>query len=189
VAEGANGRFINARDKEGGGTPGAEAVGFDAIRGDVGKVEDSGGSTAQFRCDVARGDVVGSIGRVVVAVQGACWTRIVLTEVQNTMTSGQHGAEDRVPRESMAECLPVSGVLLIGVGKGHIGSLLHVIQRTVTSGGTLDERAAEGGVHEAKWLATAMVSSRRESVFPRATEEVKGEHTEVKDHLSSGLVV
>jgi hypothetical protein len=38
-------------------------------------------------------------------------------------------------------------------------------------------------------LATATISSRRESVFPRATEEVKDEHTEIKNHLGSGLVV
>jgi hypothetical protein len=89
----------------------------------------------------------------------------------------------------MAKRLPASGVLLIGVGKGHVGSLLHVIQRTVTGRGTLDERAAEGGIHKTKWLATATISSRRESVFPRATEEVKGEHTEIKNRLGSGLVV
>jgi hypothetical protein len=58
VAKGADGRFIDASDKEGGGTPGAEAVGFDAIRGNVGEVEDSGGSTAQCGRDVTRGDVM-----------------------------------------------------------------------------------------------------------------------------------
>jgi hypothetical protein len=46
TAEGADGHFVDARDKEGGGTPGAEAVGFDAVRGDVGEVEDGGGSAA-----------------------------------------------------------------------------------------------------------------------------------------------
>jgi hypothetical protein len=89
----------------------------------------------------------------------------------------------------MAERFPTCGILLIGVGEGHIGPLLHVIQRAVTSGGALDERAAEGGIHETKWVATAPISSRRESVFPRATEEVKSEHTEIKNRLGSGLVV
>ena len=81
AAKGANGHFVNARDKEGGGAPGAEAVGFDAVQGDVGEVEDSGGSTAQFGRDVARSDVVGLIGRIIVAVEGACWTRIMFTKV------------------------------------------------------------------------------------------------------------
>jgi hypothetical protein len=81
VAKGANGRFIDARDKEGSGTPRAEAVGFDAVRGDVGEVEDSGGSTAQFGSDVAHSDVMGLIGQIIVAVEGACWTRVMFTKV------------------------------------------------------------------------------------------------------------
>ena len=97
MAKSADSHFIDAGDKEGGGAPGAEAVGFDAIRGDVGEVEDSGGSTAQFRRDVMCGDVVGLIGRIIVAVEGASRTCAVLTKVQNTMTSGQHRAENRIP--------------------------------------------------------------------------------------------
>ena len=89
----------------------------------------------------------------------------------------------------MAERFPVSGALLIGVGEGHIGPMLHVIQRTVTGRGTLDERAAEHGIHEAKWLATAMISSRGEGVFPGSTEEIESNHTKVKNHTGSGLVV
>ena len=69
----------------------------------------------------------------------------------------------------MAERFSTSGVLLIGVGEGHIGPLLHVMQRTVTGGDTLDERAAESGIHEAKGLATAMVSSRGKGVLPGST--------------------
>jgi hypothetical protein len=91
----------------------------------------------------------------------------------------------------MAERLPVSGILLIGVlGKGHIGPLLQVIQRTVTGRGTLDERAAESGIHEAKGLATATISGGGKCVFPGSTEEIEqGNHTEVKNCLGSGLVV
>ena len=33
AAEGANGSLVDARDEEGGGAPGPEAVGFDAFRG------------------------------------------------------------------------------------------------------------------------------------------------------------
>jgi hypothetical protein len=62
MAKGANSRFVDARDKEGGGTPRAEAAGFDAVRGDVSEMEDGGGGAAQFRCDVMCGDVVGLIG-------------------------------------------------------------------------------------------------------------------------------
>ena len=97
VAEGANGRFINARDKEGGGTPGAEAVGFDAIRGDVSEVKDSGGGAAQFRRDVARGDVVGLIGQIVVAIEGARRTRAMFPKVEDTTMSSQHRAKNRIP--------------------------------------------------------------------------------------------
>jgi hypothetical protein len=89
----------------------------------------------------------------------------------------------------MAECLPTSGVLLMSVDKGHIGSLLHIIQRTITGGGMLDKRAAEGGIHEMEWFAMATISSGGESIFPRATEEVKGDHTEIENCLGSGLVV
>jgi hypothetical protein len=89
----------------------------------------------------------------------------------------------------MAEHLPMSGVLLIGVGKGHIGPSLHVIQRTITGRDTLDERAAESGIHEAKGFAMATISSGGKSVFPRLTEEIEGNHTEVKNCLGSGLVV
>jgi hypothetical protein len=67
--------------------------------------------------------------------------------------------------------------------------LLHVIQRTVTGRGALDKRAAGGGIHQAKWFATATLSSRGEGVFPRLTEEVESNHTEVQNHLGSGLVV
>ena len=69
----------------------------------------------------------------------------------------------------MAERLPTSGVLLIGVGEGHIGPLLHVMQRTVTGGDALGERAAESGIHEAKGFATATVSSRGKGILPGST--------------------
>jgi hypothetical protein len=89
----------------------------------------------------------------------------------------------------MAECLPASGVLLIGVGEGHIGPLLHVIQRTVTGRGTLDERAAESGIPETKGFATATISSRGESIFAGAAKEVESNHTEIQNRMGSGLVV
>ena len=69
----------------------------------------------------------------------------------------------------MAEHLPASGILLIGVGKGHIGPLLQVIQRTITGGDMLGKRAAESGIHEAKRFATAMISSKGESILTGST--------------------
>jgi thymidylate synthase ThyX len=89
----------------------------------------------------------------------------------------------------MAERFPTSGVLLISVGEGHIGPLLHVIQRTIIGRNMLDKRAAEGGIHEAKGLARATISSGGKSIFPRLAEEIESNHTEVKNHSGSGLVV
>ena len=97
TAKSTNGHFVDAGDKEGSGAPGAEAVGFDAVRGNVSEMEDGGGSAAQFKRDIARGNIVGSIGRIIVAVEGASRTRAVLTKVQNMMMSGQHRAENRIP--------------------------------------------------------------------------------------------
>jgi hypothetical protein len=97
AAKGANGHFVDAGDKEGGGAPRAEAVGFDAVRRNVGEMEDGGGGTAQFKRDIARGDIIGVIGQIIIAVERASWTRVVLTKVQSATTSGQHRAENRVP--------------------------------------------------------------------------------------------
>ena len=97
MAESADGHFVDTRDKEGGGAPGAEAVGFNAVQGDVGKVEDGGGSAAQGKSNLARCNIVGSIGRVIVAVERASQARAVLTKVQSMTTSGQHRAKNRIP--------------------------------------------------------------------------------------------
>ena len=66
--EGANGSLVDAGDKEGGGAPGPEAVGFDAFRGDVGDMVDGGGSTMECGCDVAGEDIVGPASGAIVAV-------------------------------------------------------------------------------------------------------------------------
>ena len=68
AAEGMDGSLVNARDKEGGGAPGPEAVGFDTFRGDVGDMVDGGGSMAEFGGDVTGGDVVVPAGGVIVAI-------------------------------------------------------------------------------------------------------------------------
>jgi hypothetical protein len=189
MAEGPNSCFVDAGDKEGGGAPGAEAVGFDAIWGDIHKMKDGGGGTAQFKVDVARGDVIGSIGGVIVAVERAGGRCIVLAKVLNTITtSGQHRAEKTIAQEAMSERLAMGGIHLISVDKGHIGPLLHVIPRTVTSRDALDERAAESDVCKAERFAAAMISSMGQCVFPRSAKEIEGNDTKVKDHMRSVLV-
>ena len=61
VAEGANGSLVNAGDKEGGGAPRPEAVGFNALGRDVGDVVDGGSSMAELSSDVMGSDVVGVV--------------------------------------------------------------------------------------------------------------------------------
>ena len=68
VAEDANGSLVDARDEEGGGAPGPEAVGFDAFGGDVGDMVDGGGSAVESGSDVAGRDIVGPAGGVIVAI-------------------------------------------------------------------------------------------------------------------------
>jgi hypothetical protein len=53
MAKSTNGHFINAGDKEGGGAPRAEAIGFDAVRRNVGERDNGSGGTAQFKRDIA----------------------------------------------------------------------------------------------------------------------------------------
>ena len=60
----------------------------------------------------------------------------------------------------MSKGLPVRAVLLIGVGKGDVGPLLHIIPRTRTGGDALDGRMAEHCVGEMERLAVATVSGR-----------------------------
>ena len=72
VAKGANGSLVDARDEEGGGTPGPEAVGLDAVGGgDVGDMVDGSGSAAEGTSDVAGGDIVGPASGVIVLIQGS----------------------------------------------------------------------------------------------------------------------
>jgi hypothetical protein len=97
TAKSTNGHFINARNKEGGGTPGVEAVGFDVVQGNIGEMEDGSSSTAEFKRDIACCDVIGSIGHIVVVVEGASQTRVVCRKVQNMVMSSQHRAENRIP--------------------------------------------------------------------------------------------
>ena len=68
MAQGMDGSLVDARDEEGGGAPGPEAVGFDAFGGDVGDMVDGGGSAVESGSDVAGRDIVGPAGGVIVAI-------------------------------------------------------------------------------------------------------------------------
>ena len=57
----------------------------------------------------------------------------------------------------MSKGLPARAVLLIGVGKGDVGPLLHVIPRTCTGGDVLVGCMAEHCVGEMERLAVATI--------------------------------
>ena len=85
----------------------------------------------------------------------------------NAATEGMDGTEGGVTRHAMSKGLTMHAVLLVRVGKGYIGPLLHIMQRAVTGRDVLDEGTTEGGVSEPEGLATAMVGSRGEGVLSR----------------------
>ena len=189
VAEGANGSLVNTGDEEGGGTPGPEAVGFDAVGGDVGDVVDSGGSTVEGAGDVAGGDIVGPAGGVIVLIQGSVRGGGEGAEVFHVVAEGTDGAKVDFPGCAVSKSFPMGTVLLISVGKGHVGPLLHVMQGAVIGRNALDKGAAECSVSEAERLASAMVGSRREGVLAQVAEEEESKGGQVKDGLGSGLVL
>ena len=63
-----DGSLVNSGDKKSSGTTRTEAVGFDALRRNVGDVVDGGGSAAEFSSDVLGGDIVGLASKVKVAI-------------------------------------------------------------------------------------------------------------------------
>ena len=76
MSQGTDGSLVNTRDEEGSGTPGAEAVGFDAFGGVVGDVVDGCGSAAEFSGDVPGGNIVKPAGGVKVVIQGRVRGRV-----------------------------------------------------------------------------------------------------------------
>ena len=109
----------------------------------------------------------------------------MLEKMLDMALDGLDGAEVGVTREAMAEGFPMHAVLLIGVGKGDVGPLLHVIPRTSTGGDVLEGWTAECGVGEMERLALAMVGGRRQGIFPGAAEEVEGKGARVEDGLGT----
>jgi hypothetical protein len=131
AAQGSDGRFVHTGDEEGGGAAGVEAVGHDALRGDVGDVLDRGGGNAESGSDVAGGDSMGCARGIEVMVQWAVGWCVVLAEVKDTALSGSDWAEAVVAGAAMAEGLATCGVLLVGVGEINISPALHVIRRAL----------------------------------------------------------
>ena len=71
MAEGADGSLVDTGDEEGSSSTGAEAVSFDTFPGDVSDMVDGGSSAVQFKGDFASSDVMGMLGGVIIAIQGA----------------------------------------------------------------------------------------------------------------------
>jgi hypothetical protein len=106
----------------------------------------------------------------------------------NAAAEGVDGTEGVVTGHAVSEGFTTCAVLLVGVGKGYVRPLLHVMQRAVTRGDALDEGGAEGSVGEAERLASATVSSGGESILSRSAEEEECEGREIEDSLCTGLI-
>ena len=167
MSQGTDGSLVNARDEEGGGTPGAEAVGFDAIRRDVSDVVDGGGGTAEFGSDVPGSNIVGPAGGVKVAIQGRVGGGVEGTQVFNSLAEGADRTKVDVTGHAVSKSFTAGAVLLISVGKGCVGPLLQVMQVAVTGGEALDKGTAEGCVGKPEKLAVAMIGGGGEGVFAR----------------------
>ena len=77
--------MVDTRDKEGSGTAGVEAVGFNLVRRDVGDMIDGGSGMAKFGCVVLGGDIVWPASGVKVAVEGRIWGGVECLEVLNAV--------------------------------------------------------------------------------------------------------
>ena len=70
VSQGMDGSLVNARNEECSGAPRAQAVGFDAIWGDVSDVVYGGSGMVEFGGDIPSHDVVGPASGVKVMIEG-----------------------------------------------------------------------------------------------------------------------
>ena len=107
---------------------------------------DSGSSPAEFSGNVMGGDVVVAAGRVIVVVEGSVSRGGVGAEVFVAMAEGTDGAQVEVPGCAMTKGFPTGTVLLVSVGEGCVGPLLHVMQRAGNGRDALDKGTAEGSV-------------------------------------------
>ena len=166
---------------ESGGSPGAEAVGDDAVGRDVRNVLDRGGGGSECGGDVARSDITGGARGIEVTVQWAVGWCLVMAEVKDTALGRPDWAESVVTRAAMAKGLASCCILLVGVGETDISPSLHVIRRTLGGGSPLDGGTAEGGVSKAEWFAVSPVSGWGEGVLSRMAKEVEPDGSEVSD--------
>ena len=91
----------------------------------------------------------------------------------NSAAEGVDRTEVDVTGHTMLKGFTMSAVLLIGVGEGCVGPLLHIMQRAVTGGDALDKGTAKGCVSELEGLATAVVSSRGEGILAQGWQRKK----------------
>ena len=117
---------------------GLQTVGFDVFRRNVSDVVDGGSGTTELEGDFTHSDVMGTLGVVIVVVEGTVGGGIVLEEVVDVVLNGLDRAESGIAGDAMTECFPASGVLLISVGKEDVGPLMHVIPRTGTGWDALE---------------------------------------------------
>ena len=64
----------------------------------------------------------------------------------NAVAEGVDGAKVDVPRHAVSKGFPMGTVLLVSVGEGRVGPLLHIMQRAVKGRDALDKGTAEGSV-------------------------------------------
>ena len=107
----------------------------------------------------------------------------------NSAVEGMDGTKVNVTRYTVSKGFTMGAFLLISVGEGCVGPLLHVMQRAVTGGDVLDEGTAKGCVSELEGLAAASIGSRGEGIFAQLAKEEEGKGGQVKDGLGSGLVM
>ena len=160
AAKGMDGSLVDAGDEKGGGTPGSETVSFNLFRRNVSDVVDGGSSVAELVGDLERSDIMGALGGVVVAVEGAVGGCMVLEEMVDMALDGADRAESGIARDAMTEGFPMGAVLLISVGERHVGPMLHVIPRTSIGRDALDGGTAEGSVSEMEGLTLATIGGR-----------------------------
>ena len=123
-----------------------EAVDFDAFGEDVGDMVDGGSGPAEFSGDVMGGDVVRVASGVIVMIEGSVSRGGEGAEVFNMTAEGTDGAQVDVPGHTMSKGFPTGTVLLVSVGEGCVGPLLHVMQRAGKGRDVLDKGTAESGV-------------------------------------------
>ena len=113
---------------------------------------------------------------------------MVLVEMEDMVLDGLDWTDGGVTGEAMANGFPWSGVLLVSIGEGDVGPLLHIIPRTITGGDVLGEWTSESGVIEMEGLAAALISGWREGAFTRVAEEVESKGAQVKNGLGACLI-